>query len=119
MPLYYTVYAENSAGNRAGVTCMLTTYDTTEPTARITPGFLSTSNPNVIKASVLVHDDSQIIEAYTGVGYGKGSYGDQMVPWTLQNLHEKPSVPSSTLYINNHYLLLFSCNPDICHITVG
>jgi hypothetical protein len=73
---------------------MLTTYDTTEPTARISPAFLSTSNPNVIKASVLVHDDSLITEAYTGVGYGKGSYGDQVIPWTLRNLHERPNVPS-------------------------
>ncbi|XP_053400990.1 uncharacterized protein LOC123541000 [Mercenaria mercenaria] len=95
VPLYFTVYAENSAGARAGVTCMLTTYDTTEPTARITPAFLSTSNPNEIKASVLVHDDSEIIKAFTGVGYGKGSYGDQVVPWTLRNLKERTTLSTS------------------------
>ncbi|XP_060596420.1 uncharacterized protein LOC132750448 [Ruditapes philippinarum] len=95
-PLYFTVYAENSAGSRAKVACMLPTYDTTEPTARITPGFLSTSNPNVIKASILVHDDTELTKAFIGVGYGKGIYGDQLISWTVRDLNERTPLSSSS-----------------------
>jgi hypothetical protein len=73
---------------------MLQTYDTTEPTARITPGFLSTSNPNVIKASILIHDDSKLTKAFIGVGYSKGIYGDQLIPWTMRDLNERTPVSS-------------------------
>lgn len=73
---------------------MLPTYDTTVPTARIIPSFLTTSNPNVIKASALVHDDSEIRKAFIGIGYGKGSYGDQLIPWTFKNLKERNPVVS-------------------------
>lgn len=80
------MYAENSGGARSSAACMLPTYDTTPPTGRITAEFTTTSNPAILKASVLVHDDSNVIESFVGVGYGKGIYGDQMVSWFQKDL---------------------------------
>ena len=85
-PLYFTVFAENSEGTRASVSCQLSTYDTTPPSGRVTAEFITTSNPTVIKASVVAHDDSVVIAAFVGVGFGKGSYGDQMAQWTATDL---------------------------------
>lgn len=89
-----TMYAENSAGTRSRVNCWLLTYDTTLPTGRITPDFSTTSNPTIIKASALAHDDSPIEEVFIGAGFGKGSYGDQIAKWRAATLVERTPASS-------------------------
>lgn len=96
--LYFTVWAENSAGARAQVSCKLPTYDTTLPSGRITPEFMTTSNPSVIRASAQVHDDSVITAAYLGVGFGKGQYSDQLVSWRSVDLKQHTYTPHSMIF---------------------
>ena len=86
VPLYFTIWAENSSGTRSKATCSLPTYDVTVPTGRLTADFTSTSNPAVLRASVVVIEDSALSVTQVGVGYGKGVYGDQVVPWTDANI---------------------------------
>ena len=62
VPLFFTVFATNSAGLRASTTCSLPTYDTTLPRGRVTPDFLTSSHPNVLKGSALITDDSPIVD---------------------------------------------------------
>lgn len=100
VPLYFTMSGENSAGARSSVYCSLETYDTTLPTGRITSEFRSTSNPTTIKISALVHDDSAIVESFIGVGFGKGSYGDQMSSWKPVNFQARQSVRSKCLLLS-------------------
>lgn len=73
---------------------MLQTYDTTPPTGRIRAEFLTTSNPEVVKATINVHDDTDIVRSNLGIGYSRGIYGDQMVRWTAKDLHEKEQIPA-------------------------
>ncbi|XP_076086791.1 uncharacterized protein LOC143057371 [Mytilus galloprovincialis] len=82
VPLYFTVWAENSSGQKSKVTCSLLTYDISEPTGRLTADFITTSNPAVLRAFVVITEDSALTLTQIGVGYGKGLYGDQTVPWT-------------------------------------
>ncbi|XP_066289761.1 uncharacterized protein [Branchiostoma lanceolatum] len=81
VPLYFTVIAKNSGGGDAKVTCELPTYDVTLPGGRVTPDFLTTSHPNILRASAVAHDDSEIIQKLAAVGYGRKVYGDQIVTW--------------------------------------
>ncbi|XP_078695733.1 uncharacterized protein LOC144924478 [Branchiostoma floridae x Branchiostoma belcheri] len=81
VPLYFTVTGTNSGGGNAKVTCQLPTYDVTLPGGRVTPDFLSTSHPSILRASALAHDDSAILQKREGVGYGRKVYGDQVVHW--------------------------------------
>ncbi|CAH1239174.1 HEG1 [Branchiostoma lanceolatum] len=81
VPLYFTVTGTNSGGGDAKVTCELPTYDVTLPGGRVTPDFLTTSHPNILRASAVAHDDSVILHKREGVGYGRKVYGDQVVPW--------------------------------------
>ena len=87
------MYAENSQGSRSSVTCKLRTYDITLPTGRFDADFRTTSNPYVLKASVVVYDDSPINDSYVGIGYGKGMYGDQIKRFTSVNLNERQMSP--------------------------
>eukprot|EP00058_Branchiostoma_floridae_P000530 XP_002586018.1 hypothetical protein BRAFLDRAFT_110184 [Branchiostoma floridae] len=81
VPLYFTVTAENSGGGDAKVTCELSTYDVTLPGGRVTPDFLTTSHPSILRASAVAFDDSEIIQKLAAVGYGRKVYGDQVVTW--------------------------------------
>ncbi|XP_035696857.1 uncharacterized protein LOC118430254 [Branchiostoma floridae] len=81
VPLYFTVTGTNSGGGNAKVTCELPTYDVTLPGGRVTPDFLTTSHPSILRASAVAHDDSVIRLKREGVGYGRKVYGDQVVPW--------------------------------------
>ncbi|KAK3612537.1 hypothetical protein CHS0354_024514 [Potamilus streckersoni] len=91
VPLYFTMYAENSAGARSSVACRLETYDVTIPGGRFSADFITSSNPTTLKASVLVVDDSKLEKIQVGVGFGKGIFGDQMVTWTDINLVKRTS----------------------------
>lgn len=79
--IYCTMFAENDAGERSQAFCELETYDVTLPGGRCTEDFISTSNPAVLKASVVVYEDSPIVLTQVGVGYGKDEWGDQVVQW--------------------------------------
>ncbi|KAI8487517.1 hypothetical protein Bbelb_347510 [Branchiostoma belcheri] len=81
VPLYFTVTGTNSGGGTSKITCELPTYDVTLPGGRVTPDFLSTSHPSILRASALAHDDSAILLKREGVGYGRKVYGDQVVQW--------------------------------------
>ena len=87
--MYFTVWAENSSGRRSKVTCSLLTYDITEPTGKITSDFLISSNPAVLRASVVITEDSTLTLTQVAVGYGKGYYGDQIVSWTNVTVEAK------------------------------
>nr|XP_006817933.1 PREDICTED: uncharacterized protein LOC100377080 [Saccoglossus kowalevskii] len=81
VPLYYTISAKNSAGAVAKATCELPTYDVTLPGGRVVPDFLSTSHPNILKASAVALDDSIIMQREEAVGYGQDIFGDQVIIW--------------------------------------
>ena len=49
-------------GLGAHATCELDTYDMTSPSGRIGSEYKSTSNPNVLHGSLLVVDDSPIVD---------------------------------------------------------
>ena len=99
VPLFFSVHAENSAGVRATATCILPTFDVTLPTGRLHSEFTSTSNPTTIKASVVMHEDSELSAVYVGVGFGKGSYGDQLSSWTIVSL-QTPDLPQLRMLID-------------------
>ena len=106
VPLYFTVYGENSAGARSSVECFLPVYDVTVPTGRVTADFVVTSNPNVIKANALVHDESEIQYASVAVGFGEDSHGDQLSQWTETLLRsEERYVDLSMQYFVCYYPL--------------
>ena len=84
--------ASNSAGGVSIATCSLPTYDTTLPGGRISPDFLSTSHPNILSASCVIHEDSEIVSWKEGVGYGIGVWGDDVIPWTdVDRIRVNPS----------------------------
>ncbi|VDI79784.1 Hypothetical predicted protein [Mytilus galloprovincialis] len=86
VPIYFTLIAENNSGQRSEAFCSLPTYDVTVPGGRFQEEFLSTSNPEVLRAYVTVYEDSELQTVQVGAGYGKGIYGDQMVAWDDVNL---------------------------------
>ncbi|XP_078658229.1 uncharacterized protein LOC144903712 [Branchiostoma floridae x Branchiostoma belcheri] len=81
VPLYFTVTATNSAQQTSLVTCELPTYDVTLPGGRVTPDFLSTSHPGILRASAVALDDAALVNQKEAVGFGRKVYGDQVVPW--------------------------------------
>ncbi|XP_076086943.1 uncharacterized protein LOC143057517 [Mytilus galloprovincialis] len=81
VPLYFTVTAENDSGQKSTASCYLSTYDVTPPGGRIDEDYKTTSNPSVIKASVTVYEDSELVETKVAMGYGKDIWGEQIVPW--------------------------------------
>ncbi|XP_076076023.1 uncharacterized protein LOC143046845 [Mytilus galloprovincialis] len=86
VPIYFTLIAENNSGQRSEAFCSLPTYDVTLPGGRFQEEFLSTSNPEVLRAYVTVYEDSELETVQLGAGYGKGIFGDQMVLWDDVNL---------------------------------
>lgn len=81
VPLYFTVHVSNEAGVSVPGTCKLDTFDVTIPGGRMTEAFLSTSNPNVLKAVVTVYEDSPLTLTMVAVGYGKSIWGEQIIRW--------------------------------------
>jgi hypothetical protein len=61
IPLYFTVWAENGSGGRSKAICSLLSYVITEPTGRLAADFISTSNPAVLRASVVTAGDITVI----------------------------------------------------------
>ncbi|XP_063408925.1 uncharacterized protein LOC134692405 [Mytilus trossulus] len=81
VPLYLTVTAENDSGQKSKASCYLSTYDITPPGGRLDEDYKTTSNPSVIKASITVYEDSELVETKVALGYGKDIWGDQVVQW--------------------------------------
>ncbi|WAR05127.1 hypothetical protein MAR_020496 [Mya arenaria] len=106
VPLYFIMFAENSAGSRSYVSCELPTYDSTPPTGRLHAEFTYTSNPNIIQATVLIQDDSEISEAFIAVGFGTGQYGDQLRPW--EQLRLKGSTNIIHVWFKSAFTLVFT-----------
>lgn len=82
VPLYFTVHVSNEAGVSVPATCKLDTFDVTIPGGRMAEAFVSTSNPNVLKAVVTVYEDSPIKQTMVAVGYGKNTWAEQIIRWT-------------------------------------
>ncbi|KAK6174798.1 hypothetical protein SNE40_013376 [Patella caerulea] len=89
IPIYFTVVGKNSGGGSATVTCSIPTYDTSLPGGRFTADFVTSSNPRVLKASVVVFEDSDLEYSAIGVGVGRGIYSDEMENWTPVNLKNR------------------------------
>ncbi|XP_041378093.1 uncharacterized protein LOC121390363 [Gigantopelta aegis] len=91
--LYFTVIASNSGGGSTTVMCSIPTFDITPPGGRVLQEFLTTSNPTILKASVLVFEDSEIEYSAVGIGYGKGIYADETSSFTEINLKRQNMDP--------------------------
>ena len=83
------MFAVNNQGSRSRVICRLSTYDVTPPTGRFEAEFDTTSNPEILKASVVVHDDSPITETYVGIGYRSWIYGDQVKRFSPTDVNKR------------------------------
>ncbi|XP_062567667.1 uncharacterized protein LOC134229900 [Saccostrea cucullata] len=93
IPLYWTVKAQNSNGGTAVVECSLNTYDNTIPDGRIEASYPFTSHPNLLSGTVIVFDDSKLIETHShSVGFSHGELGNEVVDWDLlllQSTHKR------------------------------
>ncbi|XP_071959997.1 uncharacterized protein [Antedon mediterranea] len=81
VPLHFTVKVTNNEGLESTTSCSIHTYDVTLPAGRLTPGFLSTSRPDILRCSTLVFDDSETTSLKEAVGFGPGEWGEQLVGW--------------------------------------
>ncbi|KAI8485717.1 hypothetical protein Bbelb_365510, partial [Branchiostoma belcheri] len=88
VPLYFTAEACNNAGLCSQATCRLPTYDNTVPGGRIDAAFLSTSNQYKLSAVAKLFDDSELSLQRESVGFGKGTWGDQIIPWSAFQLRK-------------------------------
>ncbi|XP_048258717.1 uncharacterized protein LOC124137708 isoform X1 [Haliotis rufescens] len=98
VPVFFTVYGENSAGARSTVTCSIPTYDVTPPGGRLTSDFSSTSNPAELRGNLVVYEDSDLVKSSVGVGLGRGIYGDEVIAYNSVNLKDRTNAhydPSS------------------------
>ncbi|XP_066300154.1 uncharacterized protein [Branchiostoma lanceolatum] len=82
VPLYFTAEACNNAGLCSQATCSMSTYDNTLPGGRIDAAFLSSSNQYKLSAVAKLFDDSEISQMRESVGFGKGTWSDQIHPWS-------------------------------------
>ncbi|CAH1242180.1 Hypp6488 [Branchiostoma lanceolatum] len=82
VPLYFTAEACNNAGLCSQATCSMSTYDNTLPGGRIDAAFLSSSNQYKLSAVAKLFDDSDISQMRESVGFGKGTWSDQIHPWS-------------------------------------
>ncbi|KAL3857351.1 hypothetical protein ACJMK2_012027 [Sinanodonta woodiana] len=104
IPLYFTIKAENSQGLKSYLKCKLNTYDTTLPGGRVEASHPFTSIPNQIAGTVIVMEDSPVIEAYHALGYSPGEYGTQVASWqtlTLGYSDLRKTMNSDLKYFSN------------------
>eukprot|EP00058_Branchiostoma_floridae_P003025 XP_002588513.1 hypothetical protein BRAFLDRAFT_79466 [Branchiostoma floridae] len=101
VPLYFTVTGTNSGGGNAKVTCELPTYDVTLPGGRVTPDFLTTSHPSILRASAVAHDDSVIRLKRVGHFHNFERLG---VGHAVEFRHEDLQLSHDSLYYFNFYL---------------
>nr|XP_006820036.1 PREDICTED: uncharacterized protein LOC102804939 [Saccoglossus kowalevskii] len=85
MPLYYTATLSNQGDLSITATCDLQTYDLTIPSGRVTPDFLSSSHPSILRASSVINEDSELTSQWEAIGFGLGVYGCQVIQWVELN----------------------------------
>ena len=91
LPLHFAVKATNTENKQTVVHCILDTYDITPATGRFEAAHIYTSHPSKLSGTLIVIEDSPLVEEqYTGVGVGRGYYGDQSVQWYLFDLDKDP-----------------------------
>ena len=89
--LFFTVVAKNTQGLKTVLECSLPTYDITLPSGRMEANYIKTSHPNKISSSMVVIDDSALVEEqYVAVGVGEHYYGHSEVDWHLFELEKNP-----------------------------
>ncbi|GFR58918.1 protein jagged-2 [Elysia marginata] len=93
VPMYFKITAENSEGEQTSVTCSLPTYDITLPDGRFSSEFKATSNGNILKASVVLYEDSQLRSARLAVGLGRNIYSDGVKPYMDVNFTQLTAPP--------------------------
>ncbi|KAK3788402.1 hypothetical protein RRG08_044436, partial [Elysia crispata] len=93
VPMYFKVSAENSEGEQSSVTCSIPNYDITLPDGRFTSEFKSTSNGNILKASVVLYENSQLTSARLAVGLGRNIYSDGVKPYVDVNFTQITAPP--------------------------
>ena len=90
-PLHWTVSATNTQGLKTVVQCSIGTYDITLPSGRMEANYVKTSHPNKISSSLVVIDDSPLVEEqYVAVGMGEHYYGHSVVDWHHFKLEKNP-----------------------------
>ena len=80
IPLYFTVTARNSEGLTADSRCSIPTYDTTLPSGRVEQSFDVSTNPFILSAFFVAHDDS-VLKDSGRVSIGLGTGSSNVVPW--------------------------------------
>ncbi|GAB1602264.1 uncharacterized protein LOC115224694 [Argonauta hians] len=112
IPLHWTVKVNNSEGLESLTSCTLETYDSTVPDGRFDPSYPFTSRKDTLKGTVIIMDDSPIVEkGHVAIGYGPGTLGSQVMSWKGLNLtktHERP---------NDGTILKFFTVPQIGKLT--
>ena len=79
VPLYWTVEVKNSQGLTSFAECKLDTYDNTLPDGRVQPSHLYTSHPHKLSATIVVFDDSPLLQIHNvSLGYSPGQYGREV-----------------------------------------
>ena len=101
VPLYWTVKARNSNGGTSTVECSLNTYDNTIPDGRIEASYPFTSNPSKLSGTVVVFDDSNLIQSNAqSVGFSQGEFGNEVLNWDilyLQSTHRRDDAEGTHL----------------------
>ena len=91
VPLHWTVKAKNTQGLETVLQCSIGSYDVTLPSGRMEANHIKTSHPNKLSSSMIVIDDSPLIEEqFVAVGAGEHYYGHSVVDWHHFELEKNP-----------------------------
>ena len=83
VPLYWTASASNSQGVSASTQCSLASYDMTPPKGRVDfDSYIYSSHPSKLIGEATIIDDTNLLNQSQAIGYGRGPFGDQTVPFT-------------------------------------
>ena len=113
--MYFTVIVENDSGQKSQTSCYLPTYDVTLPNGRFQEEFITSSNPDELRAAVKIHEDSELVQNLVGLGYGKGIYGDQSVRWHDISFDDYTHIHIGYYYTVISYIVIVQ--PHIMHCT--
>ena len=91
MPLHFTVKATNTQGLETVVQCKINTFDVTLPSGRMEADHIKTSHPHKLSASMIVIDDSPLVEEqFVAVGVGEHYYGHSVLDWHHFEMEKNP-----------------------------
>lgn len=82
-PLYFQVKVRNTEGLETTAHCSLPIYDCSEPGGQVDAAYSCTSHPNRLDASVVIYENSELIEAalHHGLGFSPSTFGHEVVNW--------------------------------------